>query len=191
MKISSLLNLRYLPRWITILIDTFLSFISIILSYLFRFNFNTEQITGDLFARGILITVNVYLISFLVIQSYKEIIRHTTLQGILKILMAVFSANVFLIVLNILFIQIAGVLLVPYSVLFIDFFISICMLSGCRIFIKKIFETATKINKEPVIIFGAGNTGQAILKTILYDQLSNWKVVGFIDDDRAKKGKNL
>ena len=124
MKISSILNLRYLPRWITILIDTFLSFISIILSYLFRFNFNTEQITGDLFARGILITVNVYLISFLVIQSYKEIIRHTTLQGILKILMAVFSANVFLIILNILFIQIAGVLLVPYSVLFIDFFIS-------------------------------------------------------------------
>jgi len=191
MKISSILNLRYLPRWITILIDTFLSFISIILSYLFRFNFNTEQITGDLFARGILITVNVYLISFLVIQSYKEIIRHTTLQGILKILMAVFSANVFLIVLNILFIQIAGVLLVPYSVLFIDFFISICMLSGCRIFIKKIFETAAKINREPVIIFGAGNMGQAILKTILYDQLSNWKVVGLVDDDRAIKGKNL
>jgi len=173
------------------LIDTFLSFISIILAYLFRFNFNTEHITGDLFSRGILITVNVYLISFLVIQSYKEIIRHTTLQGILKILMAVFSANVFLIILDILFIHISGILLVPYSVLFIDFFISTCMLSGCRIFIKKIFETATKINREPVIIFGAGNMGQAILKTILYDHFSNWKVVGLIDDDRAIKGKNL
>jgi FlaA1/EpsC-like NDP-sugar epimerase len=191
MKISSILNLRYLPRWITILIDTFLAFISIILSYLFRFNYNTEKITSDLFARGILITVSAYLVSFLVIQSYKEIIRHTTLQGILKILMAVFSANVFLIILNILFLQFADILLVPYSVLFIDFFISICMLSGCRIFIKKIFETATKINKEPVIIFGAGNMGQAILKTIVYDQFSNWKVVGLIDDDRAKKGKNL
>ncbi|HEY6978646.1 MAG TPA: nucleoside-diphosphate sugar epimerase/dehydratase [Chitinophagaceae bacterium] len=191
MKISSVLNLRYLPRWIIILIDTFLSFISIILSYLFRFNFNTEQITSDLFARGVLVTVNVYLISFLVIQSYKEIIRHTTLQGILKILMAVFSAHVFLITLNILFTQLAGVLVVPYSVLFIDFFISICMLSGSRIFIKKIFETATKINKEPVIIFGADYMGQAILKTILYDQLSDWKVVGLIDDDPTKKGKNL
>src|SRR5919205_3272423 len=112
-SISSLLNLRYLPRWITILIDTFLAFISIILSYLFRFNFDTEKITSDLFARGILITVNVYLVSFLLIQSYKEIIRHTTLQGILKILMAVFSANVFLIVLNILFLQFADILLVP------------------------------------------------------------------------------
>src|SRR5262249_14381626 len=150
MKIASVLNLRYLPRWIIILIDTFLSFISIILSYLFRFNFNTEQITSDLFARGILVTVSAYLVSFLVIQSFKEIIRHTTLQGILRILMAVFSAHVFLITLNILFKQMAGILMVPYSVLFIDFFISICMLSGSRIFIKKIFETATKINKEPV-----------------------------------------
>src|ERR1700745_1965651 len=100
MKISSVLNLRYLPRWIIILIDTFLSFISIILSYLFRFNFNTEQITSDLFAHGVLITVSVYLISFLVIRSYKEIIRHTTIQGVLRILMAVFSAHVFLIILN-------------------------------------------------------------------------------------------
>ncbi len=191
MKISSIVNIRYLPRWITILIDTFLSFISIILSYLFRFNFNTQQITSDLFARGILITVSVYLVGFLAIQSYKEIIRHTTLQGIIKILMAVSSANVFLIILNIFCTQWADILLVPYSVLFIDFFISICMLSGSRIFIKKIFETATKINKEPVIIFGAGNMGQAILKTILYDQFSNWKVVALIDDDPIKKGKSL
>jgi hypothetical protein len=55
--------------------------------------------------------------------------------------------------------------------LFIDFYIHLHVVRKPDLH-QENFETATKINKEPVIIFGAGNTGQAILKTILYDQHS-------------------
>ena len=122
MKIEKFLNFRYLPRWLVVCMDLFLSFFSVVLSFLLRFNFETQKIDKEVFVRGIIATLCVYLLFFLVFRSFKEIIRHTTFSGILRILFAVASANLFLVVANGLFVD--GIRLVPYSVIGINFFIS-------------------------------------------------------------------
>ncbi len=189
MKSFAIFNIGYMPRWFIIFMDTLLSFFSIILSYLLRFNFETQRIDKKFFTGGIIITLSVYIIFFFIFQSFKEIIRHTTFRGVLKICLAILSANFFLIIMNLFFDK--KIHLVPYSVIGINFFISVFMLAGSRMAIKKLFEAALRIKKNPVIIFGAGDMGQAALKTITTDKFNNWRVMGFVDDDTSKLNKNI
>ena len=84
-----LFNIGYMPRWFIICMDVAFSFFSIILSILLRFNLETQKINKTLFTRTVLITVLVYFLFFFIFQSFKEIIRHTTFRGVLKILLAV------------------------------------------------------------------------------------------------------
>ena len=167
MKFARIFNIGYMPRWLIVCMDIFLSFFAIILSYLLRFNFQIQRVNKDPFTRAIFVTLSVYLICFFIFRSFKEIIRHTTFDGVLKIFFAVLTANLFLITLNSVFSS--RVLLVPYSVLGINFFISFVMLAASRMIIKKIFEAALRIKKEPVVIFGAGTIGQAASKNISYN----------------------
>ena len=57
------------------------------------------------------------------------------------------------------------------------------MLAGSRFFIKQVFDTALRLNAQPVFIFGAGAVGQATLKAISQDRSGKLKAVAFIDDD--------
>lgn len=189
MKLSKLFNIGYMPRWLVICADIILTFFSTILAYLLRFNFHTENINDQLFIKGLLATLSVYLICFFALRSYREIIRHTTFRGVLRILLAVLSANIFLIVLN--FFSNNSLRFVPYSVIIINFFISFFMLAGSRIAVKKLFDVALLVKKDGVIVFGAGAMGIAALETIRFDKLNDWKVLAFADDDKTKQNKNL
>ncbi len=176
-----------MPRWFIVCMDITLSFFSIMLSYLLRFNFQTEKIIKLFFIRTIFITVFTYLVCFFIFKSYKEIIRHTTFRGVMKIFLSIFSANTFLGLLN-YFVGRENHL-APYSIIIINFFISFFILAGSRIAIKKLFETALTVKKDVIVIFGAGAMGMAALKTIRNDKLSDWRVMAFVDDDVKKQKK--
>jgi FlaA1/EpsC-like NDP-sugar epimerase len=176
-----------MPRWFVVCLDLTLTFFSIILSYLLRFNFETAQINKDNFVRTIILTLSTYFACFLIFKPYKEIIRHTTFHGVFRILLAALTANIILLFTTYFF---SGeVRLVPYSITIINFFISFFMLAGSRIAIKKLFETALTVKKDAVVIFGAGTMGLAALQTIKQDKLSDWRVMAFVDDDLNKQGK--
>jgi FlaA1/EpsC-like NDP-sugar epimerase len=169
--------------------DTLLTFFSVILAFLLRFNFETQRIDEGLFTRGIFITLAVYVLFFFIFRSYKEIIRHTTFKGITKVFLAAVAASLFVIIASTTFRN--KVVLLPYSVTLINFFISVFMLAGSRLAIKKLFDMAVMVKREPVIIFGSGAMGQAALKTISVDRFTSWRVVGFVDDDPVKLGKKI
>jgi FlaA1/EpsC-like NDP-sugar epimerase len=190
MKLNDLFKLGFMPRWAIVFMDIFLSFASVVLSFLLRFNFQTEKISSALFISSISVTLPIYLICFFLFKSYKEIIRHTTFTGIFRQLKAVGAANILLIILNVVF-KSENSVLVPKSVLFINFFISFFMLSANRVLIKEIFRIGSNHKKEPILIFGAGNMGMAAVKTIVQNEFIKWKIVGFVDDDRSKTGKFL
>lgn len=191
MKTIALDKLRYIPRWIILSMDISLALFSISISYLLRFNFNMEDVAKSVVGSGVLITMTLYLVAFACFKSYREIIRHTTLHGIAKILLVVIVVNLSIFILNKLSRNLTGLHLVPYSIIVINSFICFCLLVCSRIFIKKIFELVSAIKKEPIIIFGAGKTGLATSKVILDNKVCKLLVVAFIDEDFKKMGKTL
>lgn len=192
MKISDLLKIKYMPRWIITTLDAFLTFVAVILSFLLRFNFKTTKIADATFLMSLAIITGVFLLCFFIFKPYKEIIRHTTIQGVLRILATTFIASTLLICLNFVYGAFTeGSLLVPNSVICINFFVAFFLLASIRILIKGLFFFASKSKKKPVIIVGAGELGRAAINSINKEVVSEWYVAAVADDDPLKIGKKI
>ena len=75
-----------------------------------------------------------------------------------------------------------------------DMFATVFMLGGLRIIIRLYFEefrTAEAGRLKRFLIVGAGNAGEALLREILRMPVTQYDVVGFIDDDTAKKSTHI
>ena len=75
-----------------------------------------------------------------------------------------------------------------------DMFATVLMLGGLRILIRLYYEefrTAEAGRLKRFLIVGAGNAGEALLREIHRMPVAQYEVVGFIDDDIAKKGTNI
>lgn len=192
MKITYLLNIKYMPRWIIVTLDVFLTFVAVILSFLFRFNFRTTRISDTTFLSALGLITGVYLLCFIVFKTYREIVRHTTIQGVIRILGTTFIASIILIMLNFFYGSLSeGKLLVPFSVICINFFVAFFLLAAVRILIKGLFYFASKSKKKPVIVIGAGELGRAAIRSINKEVVSEWYVAAIVDDDPVKRGKKI
>jgi FlaA1/EpsC-like NDP-sugar epimerase len=75
-----------------------------------------------------------------------------------------------------------------------DMFATVFMLGGLRIIIRLYFEefrTAEAGRLKRFLIVGAGNAGEALLREILRMPVTQYDVVGLIDDDSAKQGTHI
>ena len=75
-----------------------------------------------------------------------------------------------------------------------DMFATVFMLGGLRIIIRLYFEefrTAEAGRLKRFLIVGAGNAGEALLREILRMPVTQYSVVGLIDDDSVKQGTHI
>jgi FlaA1/EpsC-like NDP-sugar epimerase len=75
-----------------------------------------------------------------------------------------------------------------------DMFATVFMLGGLRIIIRLYFEefrTAEAGRLKRFLIVGAGNAGEALLREILRMPVTQYDVIGLIDDDSAKQGTHI
>jgi len=78
----------------------------------------------------------------------------------------------------------------PRSVFIIDWFLLITIISGFRLFFRFRLTNGTprKGKAKHVLIVGAGDTGESLVREILKNSDLEYNPVGFIDDDPRKKG---
>ena len=76
-----------------------------------------------------------------------------------------------------------------------DYIITLLMVGGVRVFIRVFREyfsaVADESDKLPILIVGAGDGGELLLREIKNNPTINYKPIGFIDDDIQKKGKTI
>jgi FlaA1/EpsC-like NDP-sugar epimerase len=192
--IKNLLNKRYAPRWVILLIDMFLCILSVCLAYLLRFNFNIneEEIHEKLFLNILLFTA-VRFIGFYIFKTYHGVIRYTSTHDAKSIFMALTSGSLFLVCINLLLNFSQRHYFVPYSILIIEYFTTALMIMAFRIVVKMIYAElkSNHIEKKNVVIFGGGESGLITKRTIDQDKDSKRKIIGFFDDDPLKTGKSL
>jgi FlaA1/EpsC-like NDP-sugar epimerase len=84
----------------------------------------------------------------------------------------------------------------PRSILISDYVLSLVLLGSLRIS-KRVYleglKGTLKLDKEKsrVLIIGAGNAGEQIVREMLRNKNSSYLPIGFIDDDPAKQGINI
>jgi len=192
--ILRLLNkLTVLPRWVVILIDQLIIFTSVFLAFFLRFNLDIDVVLNFEPFPGILLCMMAALLSTTMTKSYAGIVRYTGIQDGWRIIRTEMLSLGIIIMVNLLYYYNFQRNVIPYSVIFISFFISSLLLYQYRLLVKNLFayyksDASTRV---PVVVFGAGVAGFLTKQAIEADMTSQYKLVAFIDDDGKKNGKDI
>jgi FlaA1/EpsC-like NDP-sugar epimerase len=186
-------SLTILPRWVIIIIDLALVFASVCLAFFLRFNFSLKEIIRFQPVPGIIVTILVALLSTFITKSYAGIVRYTGIEDGIRIIRTEILTVTILVLANLLYYYNTGHNLLPYSVIFISFFISSLFLYQYRLVVKNIFAfyKADSVKKLPVAIFGAGVAGFLTKQAIEADLTNQYKLVAFLDDNDKKQSKQI
>jgi len=185
---------KYASKWVVLLIDLFLVLQTFILAYLIRFNFSFNFNTEDFLYQQPLVLA-LALVSFLIIGSYKGVIRHTGIKDATNVLVAISLLAGFLV--SIVFINRATKLFpdftIPLSIIVIHYLLNIVVLISSRFVFKALFRRVNNsVNpKINILIYGAGDSGLITHSVIVKDTKSHFNVIGFIDDNLSITGKSI
>ncbi|MEM1001825.1 MAG: SDR family NAD(P)-dependent oxidoreductase, partial [Bacteroidota bacterium] len=185
---------RYASKWLVLCIDIAIVAISFTLSYLIRFNLTFNFEVDRLFVQ-IPIVVSLFSSAFLILGSYKGVVRHTGVRDVYNIFNAVCLASIltiFVVIANREF-QFADNFTIPLSIIIINSLISFLSLVASRYLFKIFLLNLLKDNRpntaKNILIYGAGESGILTYGAITNLSKSNVKVVGYVDRDNKKIGK--
>ncbi len=180
-----------LPRGLVFLADLAIVFFSLIAAYLIRFNFNIQEVETQPFHYVIPVVLGARAISFYFFKPYAGIIRYTSTRDVQRILSTIFTGSVFYSLLNIVTFYFAEIFIVPFSIIIIEFLLTVFLMTTLRMFIKILYVEAMNPSRDKtkVIIYGAGESGVITKRTLDRDAGTKYKVVAFVDDNEKKSGK--
>ena len=194
-KVVSVFKNHSLPRWLVFLIDSGTVFFSFLIAYMLRYNFEVYTFDISTVFRQAFLVLIVYASFILVFKSYSGMIRHTTIRDSYKIIISNLSALAVLSIVTILSRKYEwnNILNIPISILLIHSGAVTIMLFFFRVFVKIFYEFASSSsrNRKNVLIYGSGEMGILVKRLIEGDPKNQYRLTGFIDDDKKIQGKKV
>lgn len=184
-----------LPRWVVLLIDMSSVYFSFLVAYVLRYNFEPYPFEANIILKQGYIVLGVYTIFMLIFKSYSGMIRHTTLKDTYKIIYSNFFSVTALYVialltrefeLNTLFNFKGSILLIHACAVTVFLFI---FRVAIRIFYE--FASSSKHTRRNVLIYGSGDVGILVKRVIEGDPDGQFRLKGFIDDNKKLQGKKV
>ncbi|WP_103068523.1 polysaccharide biosynthesis protein [Aquimarina sediminis] len=186
---------KHASKWLVLAIDVLITIFNFFLAYVIRFgitlNFDTTNLVYQL-----PIMAGLAILSFLLIGSYKGVVRHTGMRDAYNLFLAVtvlITLTGFLMASSRLSLM-PELLNIPVSIICIHYLLNIITLTTSRLIFKYCFYyIKSKIGETSrILIYGAGDSGLITLAAITNDSnTSSLSVVGFIDDNNQKIGKTI
>ena len=177
--------------------DSVVIIISFFLSMLFRFDFNVPSHLYEYFIfYNVFFLVIIKVFCFRLFALYRGMWRYTSIWDMINIIKANVLSTLLLIFSTYFLYGFVGI---SRSIFVIDLIIctgAICVSRlGIRMFFlytKYFLNVDNKLeNIKNIILVGAGDTGQLILRQILQQTDSHLTVAGIVDDDYKKYGQKL
>lgn len=179
------------PRWIVILLDLGLSAVSLLLAYVIRFDLKADKqlwvSEWEILSKSIGVFFAVRFLTFFFFKIHKGIVRHTSTVDFRRLFFAVTTSSIIFLLLGMLrYYFVDGYFLFPSSVLIMEYLICIFLVTVARFAIKLWYLESVKSKEEQVriLLYGAGISGLIAKRTMERDVRLNYKIVGFIDDNK-------
>ena len=187
--------------YIVFLFDLFFFIIALIGSYLIRFEFVIAAISWRQIFFLLPIMVMVKAAVFFGLGVYRGMFRYTSIEDMLRLLRAVLVSSLIVATVMLFLNRFQGY---SRAVLVLDAGMTFLFSGGLRFFIRYLFreymikKTNTSLQgaqnlsrRCPVLIVGAGSTGEKILRELMENPQAHYRVVGFIDDNEFKWGRSI
>ncbi len=186
---------RYASKWLVLVIDITSSCIAFVLAYCIRFNlsFNFDV---EAFYTQLPVVAIVSAIAFLMVGSYKGVVRHTGVRDVYNVFNAVCLSSIILIAVVLVNKEFGFFpnFTIFLSIIIIYSLLAFIGLTASRYMFKALYSSYTvrdlKVNKN-VLIYGAGESGILTHNALTNHSKSRARVVGYIDNDSQKSGKQI
>ena len=188
------LSQKYASKWLVFAIDLMAVLFTFCASYIIRFNFSLNfDFKQFLFQLPFIVVVAA--ISFLIVGSFKSVIRHTGFTDVVNLFKAVSLMALF----TILFVlvnrevQLLPGFTIPLSILVMHALFSFMVMSASRLLFKMAYNhlKCRYVASKRVLIYGAGDSGIVTYNALISNVRERYDVVGFIDDNVRKNGKSI
>jgi UDP-GlcNAc:undecaprenyl-phosphate GlcNAc-1-phosphate transferase len=184
-----LLNLSHKRRVFEVGLDAVLITLAYYLSYILIFGSFEQTENWTLFIKSLPILIVLKLFSFLLVGVYRGIWRYTSLQDLVTFAKGVAIGSISSIVALLLLYRFQYF---SRTVFVVDAILLLAAIAGSRLAFRLFRQLLpTQISKEgrKVLIYGAGDGGEMILRELKNNPEWNYTPVGFVDDDPLKKDR--
>ena len=184
-------NIKYLPRWVVLLIDIFLITLAVLLSVYLLNDLKIVPLTIIPYEVQIVLLISINILFFLVFKTYAGLIRHSSIMDALKLFLAVVTTQLTCILINLASLAIVGEKVYITTGLILYGFISFSTLFIFRLCIKQLYEFFKIAQKEEdmidVAIVGIDENAISIAAALDLEHPKRFQVKGFVSKNNFKK----
>ena len=184
-----LVDLSYKRRIFEVLLDMILIVLSYWSAYAIKFEPFSANPAWKLFLRTLPVLVVVRLAMFLLFGVYRGIWRYTGMDDLVAFAKAVAAGSMVSILIILFKFRFQGF---SRAVFVIDALVMMMLLAGSRVafrLFRRVLPTTQSGPGRKVLIYGAGDAGELLLRELLNNRELSYAPVGFMDDDPKKRGK--
>ena len=192
MQESSQWLLRY-RRVVAIGVHFMLFVVAQLVAFELRFEFNVPQEYLGLATVWLVANVAIRLVVFASFGMFSGLWRYTGTRD----LMALVRSSALSTLIFAVFIVMGGYRSYPRSILVIDFVLTIMFVGGLRFSARSLWQLAQNVSQKKdgdrkrVLIVGAGNAGEMLVREMLKTQVGRYEPIGFVDDEASKRGVSI
>jgi len=181
------------PKWFILLTDVIICLVSVIISYLLRFDFDIADAEFKQLLSVCVVVISVRTLSFIIGRTYHGIIRYTEsrdIQGLFGIL-ALGSFSLLIINFVCWFFDVN--FNIPRAVILIDFMVTFFLMVLFRLTVKQVYEQYKHDHKDKrnVIIYGADELAHMVKKALERDAGTKYRIIAFVDAGEGRIGKKI
>ncbi|HEY0346683.1 MAG TPA: hypothetical protein VGC60_00890 [Pyrinomonadaceae bacterium] len=184
-----LIDFSYKRRVFEVLLDVILIVLAYWSAYAIKFEPFSNSPAWKLFLRTLPVLVVVRLAAFLAFGVYRGIWRYTSMDDLLAFAKAVAAGSIVSMIVVLFKFRFQGF---SRAVFLIDALVMLLLLAGSRVafrFFRQVLPSGSAGNGQRVLIYGAGDAGELLLRELLNNRELSYAPVGFMDDDANKHGK--
>src|SRR6266705_3731435 len=184
-----LIDLSYKRRIFEVLLDVVLISLSYWSAYAIKFGPYQNDVQWRLFLRTLPVLVFVRLGAFLLMGVYRGIWRYTGIGDLVLFAKAVALGSVVSLLILLFRFHFQGF---SRTVFMIDGVVMLLLLSVSRMtfrFFRQMLPATKVKDGRRILIFGAGDAGELLLRELLNNRDLRYAPVAFLDDDLRKQGK--
>lgn len=186
--VSFLVDLSYKRRLFEVLLDVVLIILAYYSSYVLLFGAELSLPVWQLFLATAPVLIFVKMTALLTMGVYRGLWRYISLDNVIVYAKAVAAGSVASVLVLLFAFRFQGF---SRAVFILDAIIFFLMLTGSRAAFRLFRQMmpAPSNGGRRVIIYGAGDGGELLLREIRNNLALQYNPIGFLDDDPLKKGK--
>jgi UDP-GlcNAc:undecaprenyl-phosphate GlcNAc-1-phosphate transferase len=188
-RFAFLVDFSYKRRIFEVLLDIILIMLAYWSAYAIKFEPFSNSPAWKLFLRTLPVLVVVRLAAFLFFGVYRGIWRYTSIDDLMSFAKAVAAGSIVSMLIILFKLRFQGF---SRAVFLIDALVMLMLLAGSRMafrLFRQVLPVANGDDGRRVLIYGAGDAGELLLRELQNNRDLRCSPVGFMDDDPKKQGK--